>query len=422
MALYLKDALFIDWKTLNFKKGDIKINEGIDGKIEFIKKIPDNEKYLDCNGKLVTKSFGCAHHHVYSALARGMPASKNKIKNFPDILKFVWWSLDKNLDKDMIKASALVTAIACAKNGVTFIIDHHSSPFAVKDSLNIISEAFDEIGVSGLLCIELSDRDGRKIAYDMLEETDDFLSSGGRGLVGLHASFTVGNELLKNAIAISEKHNSGIHVHIAEDLVDQQKTYRKYGKSVIERFSEAGVLSFNKTILAHCLHLDDKEREIISKSGCWVVENIESNLNNKVGYFNSRGLGKNIMLGTDGMHSDMLRSAKSAYFVGQKTENASMPEIYGRFRNIHKYIEQNQFKGDGENNLVILNYDTPTEINKNNFTGHFFFGIENRHIESVISNGKLILNEGKIQNIDEDEVNKFAKKMAAKLWKKMNNQ
>ena len=60
----------------------------------------------------------------------------------------------------MIKASALASALYCAKNGITFIIDHHASPYAVEDSLFTIKEAFDTIGLSHLLCYEISDRDG----------------------------------------------------------------------------------------------------------------------------------------------------------------------------------------------------------------------------------------------------------------------
>jgi cytosine/adenosine deaminase-related metal-dependent hydrolase len=420
MALILKNATFIDWLTLNFHNVNIKIEEGIHGRVEFITKIPRNAAVLDCTGKLVTRSFGCAHHHVYSALALGMPPTRKKITNFHDKLKYVWWALDKNLDEEMIKASALTTAIACAKNGVTFVIDHHSSPNAIKNSLNIISEAFNEIGVSNLLCLELSDRDGKKSAEEGLEETDKFLSEGNQGLIGLHASFTVGNSLLKKSVSLAEKYDSGFHVHVAEDPIDQQKTRQKYGKRVIERFRDEGILSFDKTILAHCLHLNDKERKIISNYECYIVENIESNLNNKVGYFSSKGL-TNIMLGTDGMHSDMLRSAKAAYFTGQKIDNVSLLDIYLRFRNIHYYLNGNDFEGDGENNLVILNYDSPTEINKDNFLSHFVFGIESRHIESVISSGRLIVKDRKIMNIDEEAVSKFSKEMAKILWDKMYN-
>jgi cytosine/adenosine deaminase-related metal-dependent hydrolase len=302
---------------------------------------------------------------------------------------------------------------------VTFVIDHHASPFAVENSLNTIAEAFEKVGISHLLCYEISDRDGKEISEKGLLETENYLKSGKQGLVGLHASFTVGDELLKKAVALSEKYNSGIHIHTAEDGSDEDDCIRKYDQRIIQRFEEFGVLNFSKTILAHCLHLDDYEREILKETEVYVVENIESNLNNAVGYFTSKGLNENIMLGTDGMHSDMLRSMKAAYFVGRRIENIGMNAVYMRFRKVHDYIRQNGFDGDGDNNLVVLNYDSPTEINQNNFLGHLIFGIESSHVESVISSGKLIVHDKNVLTVDEPEVLDFARRMGQNLWKKL---
>ncbi|MDV7399477.1 hypothetical protein RZS08_49145, partial [Arthrospira platensis SPKY1] len=108
---------------------------------------------------------------------------------------------------------------------------------------------------------------------------------------------------------------------------------------------------------------------------------MDSNLNNRVGFFSSKMLGNRIMLGTDGMHSDMLQSAKSAYLSGLAHDDIDFQSAYSRLRNVHRYIKQNNYSGDGENNLVILNYDSPTELNSSNFFGHFIYGLNSNHIE-----------------------------------------
>ena len=421
MAIYLKNATFIDWNSLQFVNTSIKVNNGINGGIELISEIPANitDQIIDCKGKFVTKSFACGHHHIYSALARGMGAPKKNPVNFYEILKYVWWTLDKCLDKDSIEASALYTAIACAKNGVTFVIDHHASPFAIDGSLEIIAKAFDKVGVGHLLCYEISDRDGVDIAWKGLEETENYLKKQ-QGLVGLHASFTISDDTLEKAVLLSEKYNSGLHIHVAEDKYDQEYCTKNYNQRVVERLNDAGVLKFSKTILGHCLHIEANEKELIKNSDAWVVQNSESNLNNNVGYFNSRGLNNNnIMLGTDGMHSDMLRSTKSAFYVGQGFDSIDYSGIYNRFRNVHKYISKNKFTGDGDNNLVVLDYDTPTEINQNNFLGHFLFGIDSKHVQHVISQGNLIVKDRKVTTVNEEEILEFSKKQANKLWEKM---
>jgi cytosine/adenosine deaminase-related metal-dependent hydrolase len=318
----------------------------------------------------------------------------------------------------MIESSALVTAMACLKAGSTFVIDHHASPSAVKGSLEIIAKAFEKVGVSHLLCYEVSDRDGVHVAREGLAETDNFLRDH-QGLVGLHASFTVGERTLGKAVDMMNRHNTGIHIHAAEDAYDQGQSLNKHGRRVIERLEKAGVLSSTKTLLVHCLHLEANERELIRNSPAWVVQNCESNLNNNVGYFNGAGLGENIMLGTDGMHSDMLQSARAAFFVGQRYDNITYESAYRRFRNVHRYLSDNSFEGDSDNNLVILDYNSPTPVSRENFFGHFLFGITSNHFTDVISSGRLVMKDRKILTVDENEILGESRQQAERLWSKM---
>ncbi|MCK9423560.1 MAG: amidohydrolase family protein [Bacteroidales bacterium] len=418
--ILLKNGTYIDWQTLEFKNTDLLVQAGRNGKIRFpgITVKGETIRTIDCTGKFITKSFANGHHHVYSALARGMNSPKKNPENFLEILKYIWWTLDKALDPEIIRSSALVTAIACAKNGVTFVIDHHASPFAVKGSLEIIARAFDEVGVNHLLCYEISDRDGSEIAQKGLVETADYLSKR-QGLVGLHASFTVGERTLQQSVEIASGLNSGIHIHVAENQSDQEHCLTHYHKRVMERLADAGVLQFPKSILAHCLHLNENERAIAARSPAWIVENMESNLNNSVGFFNSKGLNRNIMFGTDGMHSDMLTSAKSAFFAGHNYEAIDYGETYRRFRNVHHYLRNNGFTGDEENNLVVFDYDTPTPFTKGNFLSHFLFGIGSKHVTHVISNGELIVEDRNVVTVNEVEILAEARLQAERLWGRM---
>lgn len=426
MSILLENAIYIDWETLQFTNTSLLVTSGSNGRIQFlssdqVKQIEKPIDTIDCKGKYVTKSFAVGHHHVYSALARGMGAPKKNPENFVEILEYIWWNLDKCLDKEMIEYSALTTAMACAKAGSTFVIDHHASPFAVENSLEIIAEAFDKVGVSHLLCYEITDRDGPKITQQGLVETEKYLSNN-QGLVGLHASFTISDETMLKAVALMQKYDSGIHIHVAEDTADQIHCEQNFGKRVVERLNEFGILKSPKTILGHCLHLSENERHLIKNSPAWVVQNMESNLNNQVGLFNATGLGSNIMLGTDGMHSDMLRSAKAAFFAGQKSDNIDYQSAYQRFRNVHHYLNSNNFAGDGENNLVVLDYDTPTAFHQDNFLGHFLFGLNSNHILHVISKGELIVKDRTIQKVEEKEILNVSQKLSEKLWAKMQKQ
>jgi cytosine/adenosine deaminase-related metal-dependent hydrolase len=422
MAVLLKNATFIDWKTLEFRNVNILTGQD-EGKLQFIDstEIPSDKsaiEIIDCTGKFVTKSFAVGHHHAYSALSRGMGAPKKEPAGFFEMLTYVWWTLDKCLDSEMIEYSALVTAMACARAGSTFIIDHHSSPSAIKGSLETIARAFDKVGVSHLLCYEISDRDGTEKALEGIDETEAYIKKQ-QGLIGLHASFTVGKETLIKAALLMIKHDSGIHIHVAEDIHDQEDCIRKYGRRVVERLDSYGILNSSKTILAHCLHLNPEESELVRYSPCWVVQNAESNMNNNVGRFNGKDLGPRIMTGTDGMNSDMLQSSRAAFLSGRESESISCLSAYQRVRNVNNYIEKNDFRGDGEDNLIVLDYNTPSEINSDNFAGHFIFGLTSGHVQHVVSNGKLIVRDRKILTVNEPEILKEAQRCASTLWKKM---
>ena len=79
MTLYLKNALYLDYKSLEFSQTDLAVEDGPKGGLKLIKSVPQlpqraaGDRVVDCGGKLVTRSFGCGHHHIYSALSRGMP-------------------------------------------------------------------------------------------------------------------------------------------------------------------------------------------------------------------------------------------------------------------------------------------------------------------------------------------------------------
>lgn len=418
--IHLKNGTHINWQTLEFTQTDIWVEQGMDGKIFFSKptNLPESIQTIDCTGLLITKALANGHHHIYSALARGMPQPKKSPQSFHEKLQYVWWQLDYALDEQMIRSSALVTALAAAKAGCSFIIDHHSSPAHTIGSLEIIAKALDEAGLGHLLAYEITDRNGPKKAEEGFEETRNYLKKQ-QGLVGLHASFTVEDDTLKKALQIAQEYKTGVHAHMAEDLVDQEYCLAKYGKRVVQRYADMGVLDLSANILVHGIHLDETEREILSKSSAHIAVNYDSNLNNKVGIFKGDGLGQNIMLGTDGMHSDMFKSASTAWFTGMNHEKLSPQVVYDRLRRVHNYLNENKFKGDGENNLMILDYDTPTPINKDNYLGHFFYGMSSSHVKHLISQGKFILKDRKHTLLDEDEILAQSREQAKRLWSRL---
>ena len=104
------------------------------GDFEKIKNKNPEEEVIDFDHKLVMPGLICAHSHCYSAYARGMSASK-PTDNFFNVLKNLWWALDKTLSLEDVRLNALTTFMESIHNGVTTIIDHHAGPNSIEGSL-----------------------------------------------------------------------------------------------------------------------------------------------------------------------------------------------------------------------------------------------------------------------------------------------
>ncbi len=417
MSLYIHDATVFDRESGDLVRGDLRLGAGPDGDRELTSDGPaPDDTLIEAHGALALEGLTNAHHHIYSALARGMPAPSRTPRDFAEILELVWWRLDRCLDLDMIRASALAAAVDSLRCGVTRIIDHHASPNAVTGSLETIAGAFDEVGLAHVLCYELSDRDGQKPVTAGLAEHASYLASGRPGLVGLHASFTVGDELLAAAVDLAREHGVGIHMHVAEDEIDQRRSQAYHGKRVVRRLADAGVLDLPGTILVHGLHLDDDERGLIRRSPAWLAHNPESNLNNAVGRYSWESCDPaRVLIGTDGLHGDVLRSARAAYLVGQ--EDGLAPQTaWNLLWNNQRYLEAHHPTAARRNDLVLLDYTPPTPLDAANLAAHACFGLDSRHVRTVIAAGKVVVDGGSLTCIDEAATMQFCREQARRLW------
>ncbi len=266
---------------------------------------------LDAN---VTPGLVCAHHHVYSALARGMPAPPKTPTTFREILEQVWWRLDAALDLDMIEWSAKLAALEALESGTTTIIDHHESPNAIEGSLSVIAEACAEVGVRVVCAYGVTDRHGPDGATRGLDENRRFLSGGGRGLVGIHAAFTCSDATLEAAAALARELGVGVHVHVCEGPEDGEAPIR------LARHTTA------RWLLAHCVHLPTAH----DLAGT-VLHNPFSNLNNSVGYANPVRFENPVALGTDGIGAQMIETFRLAYALRRSVDVTAAPEVAWRW-------------------------------------------------------------------------------------------
>lgn len=287
MAYLLRNATLITLDPPAIQQADLRVEDGrvIDRATQLAAR--DGDEVINLDGKFILPGMVCAHTHLYSALARGMPAPPRVPVNFKEILELVWWRLDRALDEETIYWSALAGALSAAQAGTTCLYDHHASPSHIRGSLDIIREAVERVGLRAVLCYEVTDRGDRKQRGEGIDENRAFLewtrkqpeTGLFRALVGAHASFTLSDGALQACGELMRAYGAGLHIHAAEDLCDVEDARSKYGLGILERLSRLGALN-ERTIIAHGTHLGGPEIEIGHKAGVWFAHNPRSNMNN----------------------------------------------------------------------------------------------------------------------------------------------
>ena len=256
-----------------------------------------------------TPGLVCAHHHLYSALARGMPPPPKTATTFQEVLEQIWWRLDVALDLEMIRWSAMLGALEALESGTTAIVDHHESPNAIEGSLDVIAEACAEVGVRVLCAYGITDRHGSDGARRGLEENERFIKAGGNGYVGIHAAFTCSDDSLHSAAGLAADLNTGVHIHVAEGVGDVEAPSRLEG------------LTRDDWLLAHSVHLPTDH----TLSGT-ILHNPRSNLNNAVGYADPARFSNPVALGTDGIGANVIESFRLAYAMQRSVDVSSGPD------------------------------------------------------------------------------------------------
>jgi cytosine/adenosine deaminase-related metal-dependent hydrolase len=277
----------------------------VDGRV--VATAPVGARHLACADGEIQPGAVCAHTHFYSGLAPyGMPPVVPPPQSFLEILERVWWRLDCALDRESLRAAARDYVARALLAGTTTLVDHHESPNLIDGSLAILAEACEELGARALLCYGASERNfGRQEARRGLAECRRVAASPLiRGLVGLHASFTISDETAQEAGALARELGTIVHVHVAEDQADVDDARRRGYPGPLERLLALDALP-EGSILAHGVRLSRDEVRRAADAGCWFVHNPRSNEGNRVGYAAALSATKRVALGTDGWDPDM---------------------------------------------------------------------------------------------------------------------
>ncbi len=400
---------------------------------------------LDASGMMVMPGNIIAHTHFYGAFARGMYIPGEPARNFVQILEKLWWKLDRALDEEGVRLSALTCLADAIRNGATTLFDHHASPNAIEGSLDIIAEAVMQAGVRACLCYEVTDRNGDlgakagiaenvRFAYKVngmranpQSPTSHLLAAS----FGLHASLTLGDRTLEHCVAEAQAQGVGFHTHLAEDAADEEDSLSKYGVRIVPRFKRLGLLG-PKTICAHGVHLDDAELRLLAETGAKLTHQPRSNANNAVGVApvqKALDVGVCVGLGNDGFSNNHFAEIKMAYLVHKLNERdpRAMPgDVVARmaFTNNARIAADywpspvGQLVPGAYADVILLDYYPYTPLTRDNFPWQVIFGIDGAHVHTTIAGGKVLMQDRKLLTLDEHAIAAQGREYAHKVWKR----
>lgn len=456
--MILTNALVLTFDSANrvLEQGSIEIrSDGSIGKVSGAAgKVPlARGPVVDAGGRLLMPALINCHTHLYSTLARGLVLPGPRPKDFPAVLKKLWWRLDRALDEEDVYYSALLGLIDSAKCGVATVIDHHSSPNACAGSLDQIARAFQEVGLRGATCYETSDRNGRHSAEEAIRENVRFLERSGagrpstrqlpappgraaragsqsarnsrscpavevEGAFGLHAAFTLSDRTLAACRDASQALHPSFHVHLSEHPIDS---------GAVARLASARILN-ERTLAAHCVHVTASDRTLLARLGVNGIHNPQSNCTNAVGAADVAALerrGVLVGLGSDGYTPQMWDEFRAAQLIAKlraRDPRAASPDFLGNNSAIAKKVwgwELGRIETGARADLILVDYLPPTPIRPDNFSGHLMSGIAHAPVHSLMVNGRWVVRNRQCVNVDERRVAENTAARAKVLWEKL---
>lgn len=377
------------------------------------KKISENitepsDKIINCEGKAIEPAFYNCHTHISMTILKGIADDKE----LHDWLIHDIWPREAKMSPEDIYYASKFAILEMIKGGTVFCNDMYQ--FSEETM-----RAIDEMGIRGVVSKPEIDIPTPDLLEEKKKKVLDFVDykniNENRIIKGMscHAVYTVSDKFLQFYSDIAKENDMPIHIHACETKVEVQNCLKKHGCSPIEYLERFGLLT-EKTILAHCVHLTDKDIEIIKKHNTKVAHCPVSNFKLKSGLMAFQKLhdaGVLVTLGTDGSASNnslgMLEEMKVCALNAKTQANSSKA---GNVNDIYKTATVNGAMAFGIDAGVIeegkladfVLYDLHHYLLLPNYNliSNIVYSAQNECITDVFCDGKQLMCNRKIENED----------------------
>lgn len=380
------------------------------------------EKVIDAAGRILMPGLINAHTHAYMSLFR----------NSADDLAFWDWlskvqKVEESNTTEDIYWGTLLNCIEMIQTGTTCFVDMNIKSASEKEGpLSAASGAAKEAGMRAVITRGLAGSLTEEYSRDQLESNlkemelfkdDDLVETW----FGPHAPYSCMADYLEEILKKGKDMNKGQTIHLSESVSEVENSLSEKGMTPIAYVDSLGIFEI-PTIAAHCVQATDDDIRIMKEKNVSVALNPKSNMKLGNGFAPAEKMldaGVNICLGTDGcgsnnsqnMFAEMNTAALIYKGAARKAQCISAQDVL-KFATVNgaKAIghegELGEIKEGALADVIILDTHTPEFHPANNSVSGLVYSATGREVETVIINGKIVMENRKILTIDEDRVYK----------------
>ena len=393
-------------------------------------KFPEDEILL-AEGKVLMPGFVNGHVHMYGVLAHGIPL-ESAPSDFWSFLEKFWWPLvEDRIDHEMISAATNWLCSEMLLTGTTTFCDILEAPQSLPESLLIEKEIIENRGLRALLSFEANERSGHEVAQKGIDENIRLIETNTAedlvaGFMSVHTTFTCSDDFLRRAFELAEENNVLFHAHCNEGVYEGEWCEKTYGHRTFEHYEKLGI-NGSRFLASQCVHLSEKEIELISSAGTRCVHMPLSNCEVGGGIAPIPELLEqdvSISLGSDGYINDMFEVMRGAFLIhkarlqdpgAMKADQVfEMATLQGAktlgLENVGAL--RSGFAAD----LQLVDANFPTPSSKENLIEQVILHRSGHHVDSVMVAGEWKLKNGEVLGVDLEGQRQTLHRQARRLW------
>ncbi len=398
----------------------------VNDKIEYIGDDVENKevhRIIDGKNKLAMPGLINSHTHI------GMSLLRNYADDMPlqTWLSEKIWPIEEKMNGEDVYWGSLLSMVEMIESGTTTFCDMY-------DFMEDVAKGLDQSGIRGVLTRGMTAFTG---ADDKLKESREFFKNWhGKGngrikvMMAPHAIYTTNSDFLLKTIDLARELNTGLNVHLSETLIEVEDSIREHGKSPVKYLRDLGFFDIH-TIAAHCVHVDEEDMDILLKHNVYPVNNPTSNLKLASGFApvdRMLKMGIPVALGTDGSSSnnnlDMFKEINLASILNKAVNMdalsvSALSAIKMGTINGAKALDWENEIGSLEvgkkADIILLDLDKPHFYPRHNLVSAISYSANGSDVDTVIVDGKIIMENREIKTLDVEMIKYMAEKHAKDL-------